>query len=396
MTALLAVVVGVLYAGGLYLMLRRSLVQLVLGLALLGHAANLLIFTVGRLSAGAPPIVPPGARARRALRRPGAPGADPDGDRHRLRRPGLRARAVQARLPGDRAPTTSTRCGRPSREDPPRPPVLVPLATAIAAPRLPPRRPPSARRASPARWASSPSRPRSSRRVDGAGILVMQLGRLARAVRHQPRRRPLRRDHGRCSPGSRRRRGRLLLGPSTPRARRSASTRSSTCCLMGVAAFLTGDLFNLYVWFEVMLMASFVLVALGGERGQLEGAIKYVTLNLISSALFLAAVGILYGVAGTLNMADLAVACRAGTAPGLVTRSLPLPRGLRDQGGGLPALLLAARLVPHAAGRGVRDLRGAPDEGRRLRARPHLHPRLHWRHRASPTASSSRSRGSRW
>jgi multicomponent Na+:H+ antiporter subunit D len=76
--------------------------------------------------------------------------------------------------------------------------------------------------------------------------------------------------------------------------------------LMGVCgAFLTGDLFNLYVWFEVMLMASFVLLALGGERPQMEGAIKYVTLNLMASALFLAALGLLYGMAGTLNMADL-------------------------------------------------------------------------------------------
>jgi multicomponent Na+:H+ antiporter subunit D len=81
--------------------------------------------------------------------------------------------------------------------------------------------------------------------------------------------------------------------------------------LMGVCgAFLTGDLFNLYVWFEVMLMASFVLMALGGERAQMEGAIKYVTINLISSAVFLAAVGILYGVMGTLNMADLALKLR--------------------------------------------------------------------------------------
>ncbi|HEX5691936.1 MAG TPA: proton-conducting transporter membrane subunit, partial [Roseiflexaceae bacterium] len=88
--------------------------------------------------------------------------------------------------------------------------------------------------------------------------------------------------------------------------------------LMGVCgAFLTGDLFNLYVWFEVLLMASFVLLALGGERAQMEGAIKYVTLNLISSALFLAAVGILYGMVGTLNMADLAVKLRANSEPGL-------------------------------------------------------------------------------
>lgn len=77
--------------------------------------------------------------------------------------------------------------------------------------------------------------------------------------------------------------------------------------LMGVSgAFLTGDLFNLYVWFEVMLMASFVLLALGGERAQVEGALKYVTLNLISSAIFLAAIGLLYGLAGSLNMADVA------------------------------------------------------------------------------------------
>jgi multicomponent Na+:H+ antiporter subunit D len=76
--------------------------------------------------------------------------------------------------------------------------------------------------------------------------------------------------------------------------------------IMGICgAFLTGDIFNLYVFFEVMLIASFVLVALGGERQQLEGALKYVILNLFSSAIFLAGVGILHGAAHTLNMADL-------------------------------------------------------------------------------------------
>ncbi len=90
--------------------------------------------------------------------------------------------------------------------------------------------------------------------------------------------------------------------------------------LMGInGAFLTGDLFNLYVWFEVMLIASFVLLALGGKKEQLEGAIKYVTLNLVSSAIFLAAVGILYGIAGTLNMADLAVKVPLIEEQGLVT-----------------------------------------------------------------------------
>jgi multicomponent Na+:H+ antiporter subunit D len=77
--------------------------------------------------------------------------------------------------------------------------------------------------------------------------------------------------------------------------------------LAGVCgAFLTGDIFNLYVWFEVMLIASFVLLALGGEVHQLRGAIKYVTLNLLSSAIFLAAVGVLHGVTGSLNLADIA------------------------------------------------------------------------------------------
>jgi multicomponent Na+:H+ antiporter subunit C len=57
----LAVIVGGLYAGGFYLLMRRSIVKLILGLALLGHAANLLIFTVGRVTRETPPIVPPGA-----------------------------------------------------------------------------------------------------------------------------------------------------------------------------------------------------------------------------------------------------------------------------------------------------------------------------------------------
>jgi multicomponent Na+:H+ antiporter subunit D len=90
--------------------------------------------------------------------------------------------------------------------------------------------------------------------------------------------------------------------------------------LMGVCgAFLTGDIFNLYVWFEVLLIASFVLLALGSERAQMEGAIKYVTINLISSMLFLVAVGLLYAEAGTLNMADLARVLPQAANPGLLT-----------------------------------------------------------------------------
>jgi multicomponent Na+:H+ antiporter subunit C len=57
-TLVLAFVIGILYAVGLYLVMRRSMVKLVLGLALLAHAANLLIFTLGRLTRGGTPIVP--------------------------------------------------------------------------------------------------------------------------------------------------------------------------------------------------------------------------------------------------------------------------------------------------------------------------------------------------
>jgi multicomponent Na+:H+ antiporter subunit D len=77
--------------------------------------------------------------------------------------------------------------------------------------------------------------------------------------------------------------------------------------LMGVGgAFVTGDLFNLYVWIEVLLIASFALLALGNERRQLDGAVRYVLLNLVGSTTFLAGIGLLFSLTGTLNFADLA------------------------------------------------------------------------------------------
>lgn len=77
--------------------------------------------------------------------------------------------------------------------------------------------------------------------------------------------------------------------------------------IMGVnGAFITGDVFNLYVWFEVMLISSFVLITFGKSKEQLEGGIKYLALNLLGSLFFLAGLGLLYGKTGTLNMAHLA------------------------------------------------------------------------------------------
>jgi multicomponent Na+:H+ antiporter subunit D len=92
--------------------------------------------------------------------------------------------------------------------------------------------------------------------------------------------------------------------------------------MLGVnGAFLTADLFNLYVWFEVMLISSFVLIALGNEKAQLEGALKYVALNLVSSMLFLSAAGTIYGKMGTLNFADLAMLLHGGGVNDILVNS---------------------------------------------------------------------------
>lgn len=78
--------------------------------------------------------------------------------------------------------------------------------------------------------------------------------------------------------------------------------------LMGIlGAFLTGDAFNLFVFFEVLLIASYGLMIHGGGTRRLQAGVQYVVYNLLGSSLFLLALGTLYSVTGTLNMADLAV-----------------------------------------------------------------------------------------
>ncbi|MFD2184002.1 monovalent cation/H+ antiporter subunit D [Rhodoplanes azumiensis] len=77
--------------------------------------------------------------------------------------------------------------------------------------------------------------------------------------------------------------------------------------LMGLnGAFLTGDVFNLFVFFEVMLIASYGLMLHGGGARRLTAGLSYVAVNLTGSTLFLFAVGLIYAVTGTLNLADLA------------------------------------------------------------------------------------------
>lgn len=84
-----------------------------------------------------------------------------------------------------------------------------------------------------------------------------------------------------------------------------------------MGAFLTGDLFNLYVWYEVILLSSFVLLILGRSKEQLAGTLKYAVLNFLGSFCFLVGLGLLYGAAGTLNMAHLGIVYKGVPTPAL-------------------------------------------------------------------------------
>ncbi|NVK74824.1 MAG: monovalent cation/H+ antiporter subunit D [Oceanospirillaceae bacterium] len=78
--------------------------------------------------------------------------------------------------------------------------------------------------------------------------------------------------------------------------------------IMGInGAFLTGDIFNLFVFFEVLLIASYALLIHAGGKQKTQATVHYVILNLVGSSLFLFGLGILYGTLGTLNMADMAI-----------------------------------------------------------------------------------------
>lgn len=87
----------------------------------------------------------------------------------------------------------------------------------------------------------------------------------------------------------------------------------------GVAAsFLTGDLFNLFVAFEMMLTASYVLITLGAQRDQVRSGMTYVVISLLASVLLLAAIALIYSATGTVNLAELSIRMQE-ISPGLRT-----------------------------------------------------------------------------
>lgn len=90
--------------------------------------------------------------------------------------------------------------------------------------------------------------------------------------------------------------------------------------LVGViGSFLTGDIFNLFVCFEVMLISSYALIVLGGTKLQLRESLKYILINILSSALFVASVAYLYAAVGTLNMAHLSARVAEAGQGGILT-----------------------------------------------------------------------------
>jgi multicomponent K+:H+ antiporter subunit A len=315
--ALLASAVGVLAACGAYLVLRARTWPVVLGLMLLGYAANLLLIAMGpparRGAAGAPHAAP---RAR-AVRRPGPAGPRADGHRDRLRHERVRrgARHPRPRRHGHRP---RRRHGRRARRRARRrrgrgrmsdawllAPVLVPLATAMALVPLAARRGLVRALALASTGAQLAVAALLVRAAAGGGVLVHRFGdwpvpqgivfvldRLSALMLFVTA---------------------ALALPALAHAVRGDDAEGShfhsffQLQLAGLAgAFLTGDLFTLFVFFEVLLIASYALLVHGATPARLRWGVHYVALNLVGSTFFLAAAGAMYGLLGTLNLAELA------------------------------------------------------------------------------------------
>ena len=139
-------------------------------------------------------------------------------------------------------------------------------------------------------------------------------------------------------------------------------------------AFLAGDLFNLFVGFEVLLAASFVLLTIGASAERVRAGISYVMVSMVSSLIFL--IGIALALRGDRH-AEHGASWRVrleGVRDGHPQRAVRGAAGrVRHQGRGVPAVDLAARLLPHRAGPGHRGVRRPADQSRCVRDHPGAH-----------------------
>ena len=329
MSIALVVLIGVLAAAGAYLLLNRSLTRIVLGVALLANAVNLLIITVRGDRRGAPRS---SARESRVDPLPQAFVLTAIVIGFAITAFLLAVRGGVGRSTGTTTWRTTSRIGcspgigsaratirrprsrRVGRSGPELPtcctlPILAPLVASATCPagaeppraqRVPPRA--SGRRSSWHSWprarcwsesttsASRPSRSaigvpwsgsRSSPTASRRSILVVGLAVLLIV--------------------------KVYAGGQQVPAERSPFYHPAYLGLTaGVSgAFLAGDLFNLFVFFEILLLASYVLLTLEGSNAQIRSGTTYVVLNVVESTVLLAAVGLVYGATGTVTMAEL-------------------------------------------------------------------------------------------
>ena len=354
METLMAFTVGVMAAGSVYLLLSHNLVRVLFGLILLSNAANFVIFAAGGMSEGLPPLI---GRGESVLMEPYSnplPQAliltaivisfgllafalvlvyrgyqelgTLDSDRMRLAEPPYPDQEIPE--PEEPNRLRVRECRPQGREYPERSilswylvaPIAVPMTSAVICILLWNRLGLQRIVSTVAAGAHLAVAMLLMARVWQGGILAAQMGDWP-----APFGITLVADHlsavmvlitGIMGFGV----GLYSLRDVDENRERSGFHPLYHVLLTGVTgSFITGDLFNLYVWFEVMLISSFALLALGSEKVQLDGAIKYAAINLVSTVMFLIAIAVLYGLTGTLNMADLAVRVPQVEQQGMMT-----------------------------------------------------------------------------
>ncbi len=142
------------------------------------------------------------------------------------------------------------------------------------------------------------------------------------------------------------------------------------------ASFVTGDLFNLFVAFEMMLVASYVLLTLGGRPGQVRSGMSYVVISLVASTFFITALALIYAATGTVNMAELSQRIPELSAGVQTGFSLLLILVFGIKAGLFPLFFWLPDSYPTASGCDHGSVRRAAHQGRRVRDHPLADPAL--------------------